>query len=284
MQQSKAMTIIELLIVAAILALLLAVAVPGLGQSQNEKRLTECTKNLRRLGQANYIYAQDDPGTFPCIGGQRKQNDGAMVIFDPKNREKQPSSDGIPSPTVDLWALLREEYNAKEFHLQPKDFICPVTKDVPDPAQDPSAYHDFLSAENLSYAFQFQHDPNRRVLGTSSEPTFPLMADANPYIKGGVKKDFAEDRLSKYRGNSKNHGKARPGQNVLFQDGHVTFEKSPDCGLSGKADPDVDGARGRDNCYTVHSREGKGYVDPGSAAPTATQCNLGSKSDACLVP
>ena len=282
MKQTKALTVVELLVAVTNLALLAAIAVPSLVQSQDEKKLTVCIKNLRALGQANYIYAQDEPGLFPVIGGIRKENDGKMVIFDPKNRTDKPSASTLPSPTVDLWALLRNEDNVSG----PKQFICPLTKDVPDPAQDPSAYYDFLSADNLSYAYQYQHDPDRRSIGTSSEPTFPLMADANPYIKGRVKTDFAKDRASKFSGNSRNHGKTRPGQNVLFEDGHVTTEKSPDCGLSGKPDPDLNGARGRDNIYTVYtySKEGKNYVDPGSAAPTATECNLGGKSDACLVP
>jgi hypothetical protein len=117
--------------------------------------------------------------------------------------------------------------------------------------------------------------------------TFPLMADANPYIKGGVTAGVLDDRLSSCKGNSANHGINRPGENVLFVDSHVFYEASPDVGLQGLADPALaasNASRFRDDCYTVFAAGGSVFADPGSAAPTATNCNLGGKSDACLVP
>ncbi len=204
-----------------------------------------------------------------------------MEIFDPKTRSNRPSTTGVPSPTVDLWALVRAN------NTTPRQFICPETNDKPDPVagRDSAAYFDFLGPEHLSYAYQFQHDRDRQALGTGSHPIYPLMADANPYIKGQVKTGALEDRASRHRGNSTNHGKHRPGQNILFQDAHVTFEKGPDAGMAGKFDSvNLKRSRGRDNCYTVFVRgTDKTFVDPG-IAPTRTHCNLGGKSDACLVP
>ena len=240
-------------------------------------RLTRCNANLRGIGQSMYIYAQDGD-LFPAIGPFGGKSEGRMEIFDPKTRSNRPSTTGIPSPTVDLWALVRAN------NTTPRQFICPETNDKPDPARDPTDYFDFLGPEHLSYAYQFQHDRDRRVLGTSSEPIFPLMADANPYIKGQVKTSALEDRASKHRGNSTNHGKQRPGQNVLFQDGHVSFEKAPDVGMAGRSSRRTSASWGRDNCYTVFVRgTDKTFVDPG-IAPTRTHCNLGGKSDGCLVP
>jgi prepilin-type processing-associated H-X9-DG protein len=110
------------------------------------------------------------------------------------------------------------------------------------------------------------------------------LADANPYIKGGIPPStFSTDRQSVSSGNSLNHTN-REGQNVLFQDGHVAFELGPDVGLAGKTT--IPGGRARDNCYTVHEAGEQG--DPGSAAPTGSGtrgvCNLGDKADACLIP
>ena len=143
----------------------------------------------------------------------------------------------------------------------------------------------------LSYAYQYQEDPNRRPIGTSSEPTFPFMADANPYISGRVAySTLATDRISQYRGNSDAHTN-REGQNVMYQDGHVSWEKQPDCGLSGNKTATVTMGRGRDNIYTVHASTPGATVDYGTTTGLAWStpsgpgtCNLGSKSDACLVP
>jgi hypothetical protein len=240
---------------------------------------TVCSANLRGIGQAMYIYAQDGD-VFPSIAQSRTapDGDGAMRCFFAADRgPNPPTTTGVPSPTVDMWTLVRAN------NTTPKQFNCPSTTDIPDPAQDTTAYYDFLTEIHLSYAYQYQHDPNRAPIGTSSEPTFPVMADANPYIKGKVSSPFIPDRKAQWRGNSNNHTN-REGQNVLFQDSHVTFEKGPDVGLSGKFDAaNATGSRGRDHIYTTHSNNAPS-VDPGTAVPLINSCNLGDKSDACLVP
>ncbi len=280
MTAKRALTLIELLIVLAVVLVMLALSTAGLAVTREKSKKQRCADNLRLLGQACYLYADPlDPGYFPMIGSVRKQNDGAMVLFDKKNRTSQPGTEALPSPTVDMWALVRDK-NATTRH-----FICPATSDKRDPAQDVMAYYDFTSAENLSYAYQYQYDPDRKALGWFSEPTFPVMADGNPYIKGKKgKKNILKDRNSKYRGNSRNHGKKRPGQNVLFQDGHVAWEKSPSLGLPGHISRGLVDSRGRDNIYTTHEVGPGACVDPGAAKPTKKRCNLGGRSDACLVP
>jgi prepilin-type N-terminal cleavage/methylation domain-containing protein len=273
----QAFTLIELLVVIAIIALLISILLPSLSRARELSKRTVCSANLRGIGQAMYIYAQDDPGLFPVISDVRTQNDGQMVLFRLQDRTTEPSTTGIPSPTVDLWSLVRQN------NTTPKQFICPSTTDSPDPAQDSLAYYDFESARNLSYGYQFQHDPNRPQIGTSSEPTFPVMGDANPYVKGNVGTTIVlNDRKSSFRGNSNNHTN-REGENILFQDSHVSFEKGPDVGLSGNFTPGVP-SRGRDNAYSTHLSTSAATVDPGNDPPTWDRCNLGTRSDACLVP
>lgn len=237
-------------------------------------KVAQCASRLQSMGVAMYIYAQDDPSVFPALALVRTQDDGLMQIFDPDDRIFEPLTTNVPSPTVDLWHLVRVNY------ATPTHFICPVTDDVPDPAQDTSAYYDFLGPANLSYAYQFQHDPDRRMVGTSSHPNFPVLADGNPYIKGGINKNILKDRKSGKKGNSANHKNRKKGQNVLFVDGSVSLETTPAVGPFGPTHPQLDS--NFDNIYTVH--EFGGFVDPGSAKPTAEWCNLGSQSDACLVP
>ena len=248
-----------------------------------------CSANLRGIGQSMYIYAQDGD-VFPSIAqidlqsrcraffnlnGQAGDRILAAGVFGPPTT-------GVPSVTVDLWTLVRAN------NTTPKQFICPSTTNQPDPAQDTTAYYDFLGPNNLSYAYQYQHDPNRKAIGTSSEPIFPVMADTNPYIGPNlVTAQILPDRRGANRGNSVNHTN-REGQNILFQDSHVLFEKGPDVGLAGRVNAAIKSSRGRDNCYTLHFFGLE--VDPGLVKPTVTATangglvNLGSKSDAGLVP
>ncbi|MBK8267012.1 MAG: prepilin-type N-terminal cleavage/methylation domain-containing protein [Planctomycetes bacterium] len=282
-KRSKAFTLIELLVVIAIIALLISILLPSLSRARELSKRTVCAANLRGIGQAMYIYAQDDPGVFPSISA-RVLDGGQMQNFLALNRSNEPSTTGIPSVSVDMWAVIRAN------NTTPKQFNCPSTTDVPDPAQDTTAYYDFQGdnpnpghSQYLSYAYQYQHDPNRRIIGTSSEPTFPFMADSNPYIKGQVTDTPLNDRKSANRGNSKNHTN-REGENVLYQDGHVSFEKGPDVGLSGRVQSGLTVSKGRDNIYTYVAPGITQPVDPGVAAPNATTANPGSNSDAVLVP
>lgn len=283
----KAFTLIELLVVIAIIALLISILLPSLSRARELSKRTVCAANLRGIGQAMYIYAQDDPQVFPTINANK--NVTTMTLFggfpgpQADNGPWRSNAGGVqiynggPSPTVDLWTVVRAN------NTTPKQFICPSTTDTPDPAQDTTAYYDFKGSTNLSYAYQYQHDPDRRIIGTSSEPSFPFMADANPYLKGGeTTVQINTDRQGPFRGNSKNHTN-REGQNVLFQDGHVLFEKGPDAGLSGRtlSSPIY---RGRDNIYTTFTNSANVVVDPGSAKPTNNLVNLGGRSDACMVP
>lgn len=279
MKRRKAFTLIELLVVIAIIALLISILLPSLSRARELSKRTVCSANLRGIGQAMYIYAQDEPGVFPCVTEVYTGTGNNVDMYRPADRTTAPPTTGIPSVTTDLWLLVRAN------NTTPKQFICPSTTDTPDPAQDSLAYYDFLRNINLSYAYQYQHDPNRQIIGTSSEPTFPVMGDANPYIKGNVGTTaVATDRTSQFRGNSNNHTN-REGQNILFQDGHVSFEKGPDVGLSGQVNPSVTAvSKGRDHCYTVYAESGTQYVDPGNEAPTSQKCNLGGRSDACLIP
>lgn len=274
MKRVRAFNMIELLVVIAILVLLHSMLLPSLSRARELAKRTVCASNLAGIGQAMHIYAKENVEFFPSIRGVPENGFGAMQIFD--DRFATPSSTGVPSPTVDMWALLR----AKTTRTQ--QFICPSTSDMPDPATDPTAYYDFLGPQHLSYAYQFQHDPDRQLIGPGSEPEFPVMADGNPYIKGGVPSPVLTDRTSRFRGNSTNHPK-REGQNILFVDNHVVFENGPDVGLPGRIDSFLASiSRGLDNCYTWNVSNG--VVDPGAAQPSASFIDLGSQSDACLVP
>jgi hypothetical protein len=194
MNTNGGMTRIECAAVATIIILLAGLSVPAYSEWREPPRVFDCFANLRILGEAVFLYAGSEPGVFPAIAPVRKENDGAMVLFDPKTRSEAPTSASLPSPTVDLWALLRGRFVVKETQLAPKVFICPATKDKPDPVQDCAAYYDFASAKNLSYAYQYQHDPDRPDSGFDlSGGLVPLMADANPYIKGKVQESLQEE-------------------------------------------------------------------------------------------
>jgi prepilin-type N-terminal cleavage/methylation domain-containing protein/prepilin-type processing-associated H-X9-DG protein len=58
-------TLVELLVVVAIIFLLMAIALPGLRTARERSKMVECASNMRELGFATHLYAKDHDGWLP---------------------------------------------------------------------------------------------------------------------------------------------------------------------------------------------------------------------------
>jgi len=63
---ARAFTLIELLVVIAIIAILAAILFPVFARTRESARTTVCVSNLKQLGLAAHMYAQDYDELMPC--------------------------------------------------------------------------------------------------------------------------------------------------------------------------------------------------------------------------
>jgi prepilin-type N-terminal cleavage/methylation domain-containing protein/prepilin-type processing-associated H-X9-DG protein len=76
-------TLIELLVVIAIIAILAAILFPVFAQARESARMTSCLSNMRQLGTALRMYAQDYDETYPYA--RLHWDDGARIQIMWKN-------------------------------------------------------------------------------------------------------------------------------------------------------------------------------------------------------
>ncbi len=220
-RQRAGFSLLELLVVIAILALLMAILLPVLGQARHQARRTACAGNLRQVGVAIHMYAEDFANTIPFGPAGRPVTGSNFYTVTGNVTSLLSLENGAP---VGL-GLLLESYLAH----QPTVLFCPGA-DQPSEAREQLArvgqaqtqsdfYYRHASVALLTGKPSLSH-VRLSNLGRNSkgQPISALVADVQFLAHASLAAFQVKTRTSHQRQAS----------NVLFAAGHVRTVSNQD--------------------------------------------------------
>ena len=235
---SRGFSLVEFLVVVGIVVILVSIFVPYIAKVRETDHRARCAENLRALMSALRLYSQVNKSAFPRVTYDPAHNPDGYVAYTGANAPDPFARDTAVRPndvTASLWLLVRAGF------AKPANFVCPSTSDTAEPFDSATVakHSNFANGTHLSYSYAspFSSAPGY-TLNDFLPADFALMADKNPGTSPSgsdvTAPSWDAKPLSIARANSNNHRRA--GQNVLYTDGHVSFQPTPYCGVGSGSD------------------------------------------------
>jgi prepilin-type N-terminal cleavage/methylation domain-containing protein len=117
----RGFTLVELLVVVAIIAVLVAILLPSLSKARDRARRTSCGVNLRSLAQAELTYASTNADTFTAAAAGNSPHDEDWVWWQ-TNRIANVSQHGL-GPYMNLTTVNIQGMTSCKFLFCPNDTL-----------------------------------------------------------------------------------------------------------------------------------------------------------------